>query len=170
METEGGAVDSNEAREHIASFQQARQASHSASWIDLPSWFLPLVGLLPPGFVWWFSSFNDNAGALESSILRAGAIVMAIIAGGALVAGVRWQRQNLSVKALPPIKGGPTSKWMVLFNLSIVFPSNAIILHLIADNDLYQPYLFGGLLYLWYLVVPGYFWRRHGRAIRERAV
>ena len=170
METEGGTVDANDAREHIASFEQARQASHSASWVDLPSWLMPLLGLLAPGIVWWFSSSNDDAGAAESSFLRAGAIVMVVIAVVGFAAGVRWQLQNLPVKALPPINGGPTSKWTFLFNFAITFPANVIIIGLISDDDPFQPYLFGGLLYVWYLLVPGYFWRRGVRAIQERGV
>ena len=167
METGGGTVDAGEARQHIASFDGARQAAHMASLVDAPSWFFPLASLLHPGLVWWGASFNPDAGATEQPILRVGATVMVTISVATLAFCALSQRKNVLVKGLPPIKGGRRTGTAFLFNASIIFPAT-IGINMTYVSDVYPPYLLSGLQYAWYLTIPPYLWRRHVQELRDR--
>ena len=164
--------DAAKARQQLTELVDAERAVEASSVAPMPWWFGPGFGFVGPAIVWWATSELPDAALTYAPwqlfALKAGAIVFGAIAVLAVVLQFRIDRR-MRVRARPPARGGRTTCWMFGFMFSMMF-GTVIATNLVLVREVDEPLLLGGSMYLWFALLPAFFYSRHTEAMANPAV
>ena len=160
-------TDAVAARAQLSEFDSAVDVSTSHSVRMASWWAFPAVALLGPAIVLGLSSFTERAATPDQPLLtvfRLATVMFGVIVACAGVKEWTLERAN-SVRPLAPIRGGRMSKWLFAYSFAFVF-GMTIPMNMLTINDFEHPIRLAIVSYLWLVIVPRFFHRRHIQMVR----
>ena len=159
-------TDPLKARGQLAEVDDAESAVVESFAPPLARWFGVGVGFLGPAAIWWSTSNLSDAASTYSSgwliALQVGAIVSAVIVVLTLMLQFRVE-SGMRERARQPIHGVRSSAWIFVAVFAITF--GLMISTWVAAID--QPIILAVVAYLWFALVPAYFYSRHLEVMNE---